>query len=126
MRGLKYERKVSSKLSEQYPIEWTPGAWICYLCGLEEYPLYCQLDGFLSFGDKIVLVEVKYNHCVDSYFQLLDVYLPLMRHLFPGKSISVCEVVKWYDPSTAFPVSIKLQKDLEKCGENEFSVHILN
>lgn len=123
---MKYEKKVGEKISSLFPFEWKAGVWICYLCGLEEYPLYCQLDGYLEFPDRVVLIEIKYNHCVDSYFQLMDVYLPLMKHLFPGKEISVCEVVKWYDPSVTFPVGVKLQKDLAACGVNDFSVHILN
>ena len=91
---------------------------------------YCQPDGLLFFeeGDqnRIVLCEVKYQHVPDAYFQLQDKYLPVVEAAFPGLPISLCEVVKWYDPAVSFPCEVKKTALIHEVKTNEFGVHILN
>ncbi len=125
-RGLKYERKVSEKLDSLYGSDWEPGAWFWYQAAGMEKRKYCQVDGILTVGKRKILVECKYNHCPDAYFQLTNLYLPVVRFLFPKAEIALCEIVKWYDPDTAFPCSVVLLPRLHEAKGENFSVHILN
>lgn len=92
---------------------------------------YCQFDGLLVLPSRKVLVlcEVKYNHTSDAYWQLENVYVPVLR-AFLGRSnpwqVATCEIVKWFDPSTTFPVQITLCQDLGGAKVGAFNVHILN
>ena len=92
---------------------------------------YCQYDALLVLPDRgvLVIVEVKYSHTADAYWQLEHVYVPVLRS-FLGPShawqIATVEVVKWFDPSTAFPCKVTLCEDVGQVRVNAFNVHILN
>ena len=125
--GLKYETSVHKKLERKYGPSYVAGPWYCYKHSGEERRKYCQLDGVLDRGLKrFALLEIKYSHCPESYFQLTNLYLPIMRFLWPGYSFSLIEVVKWYDPAVVFPVPITLLPKLHEAHAENFSVHIIN
>lgn len=88
---------------------------------------FCQTDGLLFTPKqrKILIVEVKYKHTPNAYWQLEDKYLPVIRWLFRDWEISTVEIVKWYDPSTQFPTEVILRKDILSVTPQEFGVHIL-
>lgn len=88
---------------------------------------FCQTDGLLFQPKqfKLLIVEVKYKHTPDAYWQIENKYLPVCRWLFKDWEISTLEIVKWFDPSTQFPAPITLRKEIEDCVPGEFGVHIL-
>ncbi len=66
---------------------------------------YCQLDGLLldSRGSALIY-EVKYKHTVNAWWQLTQLYEPVVRVLFPShRPICLMEVVHWHDPAEHFP-----------------------
>lgn len=91
-------------------------------------PRWCQPDALLIDVEtgKIVVIEVKYQHTPDAWWQLYHLYLPVLRVIFPQSmwSLSVCEVVKWYDPATWFPCHVAMTPDPAMVRLNEFGVHI--
>jgi hypothetical protein len=92
---------------------------------------YCQPDGLLVLPARniLLIVEVKYSHTADAYWQLENLYVPVLRcFLGPANpwQIATCEVVKWFDPSTAFPTRLAMCEDLTQVRVNAFNVHILN
>src|SRR5262245_3313723 len=101
-RGIRYERKVSWRLLELYELSYIPALWFMYHS--RGRIRYCQFDGLLVLAERKVLaiVECKYQHTADAYWQLSNVYVPVLRS-FLGRgnpySIATCEVVKWFDPS---------------------------
>lgn len=127
-RGIRYERKVHDRFLQTYGLDYIPSQWFSYgLCGQTKY---CQVDGILLAEAKglLVLVEVKYNHTADAYWQLENLYLPVLRtwlHRSP-LAIATVEVVKWYDPAVAYPRRPVLVEDLMQAKPGNFSVHILN
>lgn len=126
--GLKYERRVHERLYEQYGLDYIPSQWFSYHDG--ESVRYCQPDGILLLErfSILLIVEVKYSHTPDAFWQVEHLYVPVLR-AFIGTSpwrIATCEVVKWYDPSTRFPVRPVLRESLEDVKVGEFAVHILN
>jgi len=127
--GLRYEAKVQRYFVGEFGYEYIPGPWFMYR--VRERPKvtnYAQPDGLLIQPHRgaVTIVEIKYNHCSDSYFQLVDKYLPLVKALF-GDALWVfplVTVVKWYDRDTDYPASIRLRDSIEKCSTAQIGVHI--
>jgi len=127
--GLRYEAKVQRHLGERFGFEYIPGPWFKY--SVQDRPKvvnYAQPDGLLIQPRRgtVTIVEIKYNHCAESYFQLVDKYLPLVEALF-DKSIwtfPLIEVVKWYDRDTSYPTDIRMCADIDECRVGEIGVHI--
>lgn len=125
--GIKYERKVQGALAEQFGEEYIPSPWFQYLSGDAPRMQWCQPDGLHVDlpGGRITIVEVKYQHTVDAWYQLYR-YLAIVRHVF-GEiwDYSLCEVVKWYDCAVAFPEPVQLLPRLDAAKPGAFHVHIL-
>jgi hypothetical protein len=106
-------------------LRYIPGQWFQYELANKRMK-FCQTDGLLFTPEqrKVLIVEFKYKHTVNAYRQLEEKYVPVVRKLFPRWSISTVEIVKWYDPSTPYPVPVSLKKDIEQTQPHEFGVHI--
>lgn len=127
MKGWLYERKVNYALLNEFGFtRYIPSQWFQFQF-IGRGQEFCQTDGLLFTPKqrKILIVEVKYKHTPNAYFQLEDKYLPVIRWLFRDWEISTVEIVKWYDPSTQFPTEIILKKDILGIGPSEFAVHIM-
>lgn len=89
---------------------------------------FCQPDGLWidPIRGRITIIEIKYAHCEDAYFQLRSLYEPVIRKAFAGApwEFRFIEFVRWYDPSVPFPGPHKLRAKLEAAGEDEVAVHI--
>jgi len=127
--GLRYERKVLTFFAEKHA-HFVASPWFRYT--LRAFPgrvNYAQPDGlFIDPGaGLVIIVEVKYAHTADAYFQLVDKYVPIIKCFLRGGDwrIAVVEVVHWYDASTAFPVRLQLLEDPLFARPNAFGVHIL-
>jgi len=114
-------------LHELYAPAYLASPWFQYLAGDAPRMQWCQPDGlFVDFdAGKIVIVEVKYQHTLDAWYQLYR-YLTVVRHVF-GEiwDYSLCEIVKWYDCALAYPEPVQLLPDLAAAKPNAFHVHIL-
>lgn len=127
--GLRYEAAVQRYFGDRYGYEYIPGPWFKY--AVAERPRvvnYAQPDGLLVQPRRgtVTIVEIKYNHCAESYFQLVDKYLPLVETLFDKTmwEFPLVEVVKWYDRDTSYPTDIRLRADIDECRAGEIGVHI--
>lgn len=127
--GLKYEAKVQTYFADTFGYEYIPGPWFRY--EVRERPKvvnYAQPDGLLIQPKRgtVTIIEIKYNHCAESYFQLVDKYLPLARAFFGTDlwNFPLCTVVKWYDKSTSYPAGIRLRDGIDHCELSEIGVHI--
>lgn len=85
---------------------------------------WCQPDGLLQLAKHLLIIEFKYQHTIDAWYQLRQLYQPVVQVLFPDTHIIVVEVVKWYDCALAFPEPARLLKDLAAHNSDEFGVHI--
>ena len=126
-QGNRYERKLSERLEDEFQERWVPGPWIQYQL-LEGRTGFAQPDGLiinLKEG-KLTIVEAKYQHCVEAYFQLIGKYLPLAEVLFPKEmwEIAVVEVVKWFDPAVVFPGDVNMLPRIGEAPCDKFNVHI--
>lgn len=121
---MKYEANVHEHFGRLHPVFYLPGPWIRFndVSGCR----WCQPDGLLVnfFTGRVTIIEVKYQHTSDAWWQLRMLYEPVVRKLFSEElwDFSLCEVVKWYDPSTKFPERVELVPDIGMA--KSFGVHI--
>jgi hypothetical protein len=91
---------------------------------------YFQPDAILLLEDprRIAILEVKYQHTIEAYWQLEHYYLPLLREFFhkAGREFVTVEICKWYDPALAYPRPVRLVESLNQARPRDFNVHILN
>lgn len=127
--GLRYERRAQEYLQEEFGFEYVPSPWFRY--SLRRTPRavnYAQPDGLLIEANRgtITIVEIKYSHCAESYFQLMDKYLPLAQAFFGEElwKFSLVEVVRWYDRDVQYPTQVRMREHIEDCKPTEIGVHI--
>lgn len=122
--GLRYERKVFRKLEKGFP------GFISHLPFTFTSPRGREVaipDGVI-FGTegpgkpaRLTIIEVKLRHTVDAWYQLHQLYLPVVAEAFPGFRIKVLEICKWYDPSVKLPGNFEIVRDLEGYEVREVS-----
>lgn len=128
-QGIRYEKLVQSHLKRTLGNAYVPSPWFRYR---EERARnewnWAQPDGlYLDFRRGVCTIfEVKYSHCPEAYFQLVDKYLPLLRKFLGTEcwDFALCEVVRWYDRQVEFPTTISLCKDYDQVPVKGFNVHI--
>jgi hypothetical protein len=89
---------------------------------------WCQPDGILVEEglQRLHIVECKYQHTTDAWWQVRHLYAPVLRAIFPAPwEFQVVEVVKWYDPALAFPERVVLASEIHM-DSPFFKVHIWN
>jgi hypothetical protein len=127
-RGLVYERKATAYLYGRYLENYLALPWLEYRLHGEGRLQYAQPDGLLidPIGGYITVVEIKYQHTVEAYWQTLGKYVPILSKIFPTAlwKFKVVEVVKWYDPFVKFPAEVKLRSAVHRVLTGEFAVHI--
>lgn len=123
--GVKYEKKVQEHLSQLYGEAYLANPWFCFWAGGRKR--WCQPDGLLLdfIAGTITIVEVKYQHTALAWWQTTQLYLPVLRKLFPERlwRFCFCEVTKWFDPAVQFPVEIVLAREINQ-RSLKFMVHI--
>lgn len=89
---------------------------------------WCQPDGLLldPYAGLLTIVEIKYQHCADAWFQMNRLYGPVLRRMFPAPEwkFATCEVVKWFDCAVQTPEVPKLRDCPSKARPGEFAVFI--
>lgn len=125
LEGIRYERKVHERLELLYGDRYMASPWLKFFA--EGKWRWCQPDGLLFDlkRGRITIVEVKYQHTSDAWWQVRQLYQPVLEQIFPKNlwEYDACEVVKWYDPVTLFPERVVLAQEV--CMKHPaFKVHI--
>ena len=125
LQGIRYERKVHEYLELLYGDRYVSSPWLRFFA--EGKWRWCQPDGLLFDlqSGRITIVEVKYQHTSDAWWQVRHLYQPVLQAMFPEKlwSFDACEIVKWYDPDTRFPEKLVLAQEISM-KHPAFKVHI--
>lgn len=135
--GIRYEEKVQACLLDEYP-HYVASPWFQYrMRHAPNRVNYAQPDGLLIDVEKgvVTIVEIKYAHTPDAYFQLYNKYLPLVEAFFrrPDKKaehdkrlwrFATIEVVRWYDGAVVFPCDVTLRERIDYARPDEFAVNI--
>lgn len=126
--GLRYEHRIQCQLQEQFELRYIPSQWWKYHDG--QRIRYCQFDGLLLNDEQrtVTIVEIKYSHTSDAYWQLENVYVPVLRAFLKASPwlVATCEVVKWFDGTLHYPRQPTLVSGLDNCRPGNFSVHIMS
>jgi hypothetical protein len=126
MQGVRYEKKVHEYFTSLFPDHYVSNPWVTFQVDGAARPRWCQPDGLLIDVQQglVTIVEVKYQHTSDAWWQLEMLYKPVLRAMFPRDlwQFRCVEVVKWFDPAVAFPVPARLSES--PAGVGDLSVHI--
>ena len=127
-QGIKYERRAQLFLAESLGPEYIPSPWLRFRLRGDSTLHWCQPDGifFDVRAGQITIVEIKYQHCADAWFQLNRLYLPVLQKMFPRSmwDFATIEVVKWYDCATEVPQPPRLRESVRAARPGEFGVFI--
>lgn len=86
-----------AELARRLPdLRHIPGSWIQF----EDAggPGWAQPDLIVVGAARALVVEAKLTHCLDARLQLQNLYLPLVRHLFPDHDYGILEVCRFPKP----------------------------
>lgn len=127
-QGLLYQQKLDTYLTAAYPHQYIPGPWVRY--SVWEDVRWCQPDGLIIdiVKGRITIVEAKYSHVIDAWYQLIYLYLPVVKAIF-GESTglwrySTLEIVKWFDPAVQCPQQPTMCHTPHLAKPGDFSVNI--
>lgn len=125
LQGIRYERAVHEHLQWRYGQWYLASPWIKFFA--DGRWRWCQPDGLLFQPElgKITIVEIKYQHTIDAWWQIRHLYQPVLEFMMPPAlwKYEVCEIVKWYDPAITFPERIVLANEVDM-PHPQFKVHI--
>lgn len=127
LQGIRYEKAVHEYLALRYGDLYVASPWIKFFA--DGKWRWCQPDGLLfrPHDGRLIIIEVKYQHTPDAWWQVRHLYQPVLEFMLPRKlwTYEVCEVVKWYDPAIDFhfPERIVLANEVDM-RHKDFKVHI--
>lgn len=86
---------------------------------------YAQPDHYIIMSGKIVLIECKLTATIKAYYQMTDLYRPLLRHIYdlPVTCVQICKVLRRDLPSKEFLYTLNGVIDYE--GKNPRTWHLL-
>lgn len=127
-RGIVYEQRGHVELSARYHPYYVPAPWFVYRERGCAKNFWCRPDGLIIRPREgiITIVEFKYTHTPQAWWQLLCLYVPVVSAYFGTDlwAYRCAEVVKWYDPSTSFPGHHTLRPDVRTAKPGEVAVMI--
>jgi hypothetical protein len=101
--GLRYEREVQTMLQTLFP-EVELSTWWSFLdCG--QFRL-CQTDAVLFTPHLTTIFEVKRRHTPDAWWQLHELYRPVLQSFRPGRPINLVEICGSFDPLIVVPAEM--------------------
>lgn len=110
--GICFERKVGKLLEKVFGIQVVHNPWIEYedvVSGVRSCcPDYLIID---VMKGVVTVVECKLSHTPSAWYQLNEVYFPVIQALFPGWVIRGLEVCKNY-VRVNYPAEIQFVYDL--------------
>lgn len=123
--GIRYEKAVQDYLEVRYGQSYIRSPWLHFANDKDVWH-WCQPDGVLLQHERrrFTIIEVKYQHTSDAWWQVEKLYRPVLEFLFPGWECARCEVVKWFDGTIAFPEQTKLCEEIGAVPFGFFGVHI--
>lgn len=124
--GIRFEKRAHTHLEESYPETYVRSPWLHFREKDSAKFRWCQPDGLIFDLPRgiITVVEVKYSHTSDAWWQVRRLYIPVLEKIFGEQwDYQVCELVKWYDGATRFPEPVELASDITRPSK-KFKVHI--
>jgi hypothetical protein len=99
--GKAFESRIQRRIAEILGQSYLPGPWFSFNCGSNQVRL-CQPDGILELPRSVLIVEIKHQHTVSAWFQLRQLYQPVVECAL-RKPATVVEIFKTGDVLLPFP-----------------------
>jgi hypothetical protein len=126
--GQIYEQRAQNYFCEVYDACYLPSPWLQFRTKTASHLQYCQPDGLLFLPDKfaIVVIEFKLRHTANAYWQVHNLYVPVLEKIFAGRKwhFRKLEVTQWYDCNEYFPCDVTLVQDPLLVPKSKMGVHI--
>lgn len=110
--GVRYERTVAEAI-ELWAIgkpEWRVrfGPWLEFVD--RSGKRWCQPDIVIedSATNSCLVGEVKYQHTGDAWWQLSELYAPVLAVALPGVALKLVEICHWFDAAAPWPTHLRL------------------
>lgn len=112
--GLLFEEKVGWYLEKLFGNMVVAGSWIGYF-DQQNGDRLCSPDYLIVDVRKgvVTIVECKLSHTQDAWLQINDVYMPVVKFLFPGFEVRGIEICKNFERSRHYPVVPRIVCNLE-------------
>lgn len=99
--GVRYERKAQEHLREVFGKQYYDTPLIHFRD--DSGARTCAPDGLLFKYPRVLIVECKFQHMPEAWWQLRRLYEPVLRGMYGIKEVILLEVCRSYDPQTPFP-----------------------
>ena len=122
--GITFEKNMGSFLRKKFKGKVLSNVWIGYESFGEVR--VCSPDHLIIDVESgfITIVECKLTHIGTAYYQMVNLYLPVLKALFPGFELRGIEFCKNFDRSVSYPVGINLVRELRSTWSGFNNVHI--
>jgi hypothetical protein len=78
-------------------------------------------DGVLVEPGRVFIFEIKSQHMPEAWWQLDQLYRPVVSQLYKHRPVSCIEIVKQFDPAMPFPTKFDMLENLEQVLKYEGS-----
>jgi hypothetical protein len=109
--GLRYERKVQVELGRRLGHDFDPKPGLVFY-DQREGEHYAFPDGLIKRPGIACIVEIKFQHMPESWWQLRRKYEPIIRWLFPGQKILCLEICSLLDAQMPYPEKFEHVEDI--------------
>lgn len=101
--GLNYERRVHQELKSLFPQGYESNVSFSWIDDLGRR--YCEMDGLLRLQGRLFCIEIKYQHMVESWWQLRKKYEPILAAWegIDGDDLALLEICRSLDPTSPYP-----------------------
>lgn len=129
--GIRYEREVHELLElhclgkPEFVLKLGPWLEFTDRSGRR----WCQPDALLLSTQRkeCLICEIKYQHTPDAWWQLTQLYQPVLAVALPGYTFGLVEIVHWFDPLIQWPEQVRFAAHLSSVTFNGPAfIHICN
>ena len=112
--GVHFEKAMSARFATEFEPFYYYNIWFKYSSESYRTEKFAEPDGLLFDIERgiITIVEIKLRHCTKAWWQLRQLYQPILQFLFPDWKIEVCEVFRYANPNEKIPEKMFFVKDI--------------
>jgi len=119
--GLAYEKKAVAYLRGLFP-DLIVGQWFKFSDGRDTR--FCQADAIHFDGETAAIFEIKIRWTATAWWQLHELYLPIVVAAYQPKRVRLVCVTRSFDPAIPVPGRIEFADNLKDVDAAGVAVHI--
>lgn len=124
--GIAYEKKILTALDLILPGEFLRQPTFRFNNGRPVDEIAIP-DGIHLFDNVLTIIEIKLRHTADAWYQLNDLYRPVIARAYPHLHINLLEICRHYDRTVRLPSKINFLDDVRQFTshpQHEFGIFI--